>query len=399
MKIALYVPSWPPGTNANGIVTYASYLVPALRELGHEVFVLTFAAGGPSCPHTIDLTRFPTKRSLFQRIISRLGPQSLHHLASSAIASAVGELVDKHQIDVFEIEESFGWSFAVSRRRLLPVVVRLHGPAFLMGRFDHPNEKFKIQNEGRAIGDANVVTSCSRDTLDAVRQYYSRTLPSSHIVPNPIEAAPEQAIWRKESCDKNRLLFVGRFDKVKGGDVVLRSFANLATDFPNLRLTFVGPDRGILTDSGERLSFHQFVRQTLPEAVRSRIDFRGQLSHKEVTSLRTRHFITVMAARHDIQGYVMMEAMARGCPIVATAVGGIPEFIKHERNGLLVPSEDPSAMAAACRILLEDNALAERLGRQAWLDCRGLYSPAAIAQQMVQVYRLALNKSDHSLGV
>ena len=42
MKIALYVPSWPPGETANGIVTYASYVVPALRELGHEVFVLTF---------------------------------------------------------------------------------------------------------------------------------------------------------------------------------------------------------------------------------------------------------------------------------------------------------------------------------------------------------------------
>ena len=65
MKIALLVPSWPPGFSANGIVTYASQLVPALRRLGHEVFVLTACkATGDDDPYTIDLRGFVSPPSL-----------------------------------------------------------------------------------------------------------------------------------------------------------------------------------------------------------------------------------------------------------------------------------------------------------------------------------------------
>ena len=60
MKIAIYVPSWPPGSSANGIVTYAAQLVPALRKLGHEVFVITsnFTATTPDA-YTVDLNKIP----------------------------------------------------------------------------------------------------------------------------------------------------------------------------------------------------------------------------------------------------------------------------------------------------------------------------------------------------
>ena len=68
MKIALYVPSWPPGETASGIVTYASHLVPALLTLGHEVFKLTFHKDRDDLdPHTIDLYRFATKQRLWDR--------------------------------------------------------------------------------------------------------------------------------------------------------------------------------------------------------------------------------------------------------------------------------------------------------------------------------------------
>ena len=135
------------------------------------------------------------------------------------------------------------------------------------------------------------------------------------------------------------------FDKVKGGDLVLRAFGQLAPAFPRLKLTFIGPDRGLETVEGKKLSFHEFVHKNIPEGVRSRIDFRGRVSHAEVMALRTKHFITIIAARYDTQGYMMMEAMSCGCPIVAAAVGGIPEFIKDQRNGLLVPSQDVDAIA------------------------------------------------------
>jgi glycosyltransferase involved in cell wall biosynthesis len=84
--------------------------------------------------------------------------------------------------------------------------------------------------------------------------------------------------------------------------------------------------------------------------------------------------------------------MSLGCPLVATAVGGIPEMITDKRNGILVPSQDVNAMTAACEMLLNDPALAARLGRQAWQDCRDLYAPENIAQQTIAGYEQASNK-------
>ena len=126
MKIAISVPSWPPGFISNGIVTYSSYLVPALRRLGHEVFVLTgWKIGNDSDPYTIDLQHFARTPSLLDRAIRRFAPEtSTYNLTSSRIACAIRELFIKHQIDVFEIEELFGPGvLAATRLNLLPVIV------------------------------------------------------------------------------------------------------------------------------------------------------------------------------------------------------------------------------------------------------------------------------------
>ncbi len=396
MKIALFVPSWPPGLVANGIVTYASYLVPALRQLGHEVFVLTRALGEAD-PYAIDLNKFAPTPRLFDRAMFRLAPATaLFNRASSALTSAILDLVEKHQIDVFEIEESFGWSFAVSRLNIIPVVVRLHGPCFLTGKFHGQNGRINVNSrrermEGRGIQHAHYVTAPSRATLDAVKSHYGLSLTSSRVTPNPIDAALERATWNIEACEQDSILFVGRFDKLKGGDLVVRAFAQLAASYPRLTLTFVGPDRGIEVADGEIWSFDQFVREVFPEAVRSRIDFRGHLNHAEVMSLRAQHSITIAAAQYDNMGYMILEAMSLGCPLVTTAVGGIPEFIKDQRNGLLVPSQDPDAMAAACKTLLDNRALAVKIGRQAWLDCRELYSSENVAKQMIAAYQEAID--------
>jgi glycosyltransferase involved in cell wall biosynthesis len=108
-------------------------------------------------------------------------------------------------------------------------------------------------------------------------------------------------------------------------------------------------------------------------------------------SVRARHFLTIIASRYEVQGYVLMEAMSLGSPIVATAVGGIPEFITSRRNGLLVPAQDPAAMAAACKTLLENRPLAAQYGRQAWLDCRESYGVEKIANQTISVYEEAID--------
>jgi glycosyltransferase involved in cell wall biosynthesis len=394
MRVALYVPSWPPGGVANGIVTYASQLVPALRRLGHEVFVLTpRKAQRHYDPYTIDLQDFSVPRNLWDRAMFRIVPEKAEFkAASSAIASAVKELFDKYALDIFEMEESYGWSFAVSELKLLPVVVRLHGPWFLNGQFNDHNDRNHLslhrqEWEGRGISDAQFVSSPSAEVLRAVKDRYRLNLTASQTIANPLDAVSKERAWDISTCDANSLLFVGRFDKRKGGDLALRVFADLMAAYPALRLTFIGPDLGLKQGDGSIKYFEQYSRDCFSQVTISRIRFLSQLDRADVMSLRPKHFVTIIASQYEICPYSVLEAMSFGCPVVATDVGGIPELIKDNCNGLLVSSQNPEAMTAACRKLLDDPTLAARLGRQAWQDCAKYYATENIAEQTVAAYR------------
>jgi glycosyltransferase involved in cell wall biosynthesis len=395
MKIALYVPSWPPGFVASGIVTYASRLVPTLRQLGHEVFVLTPNKLADDT-YTIDLSAFVPLVTNFRRAMSKIAPTTTSFSSiSNAIFAAVKYLIAKHQIDVLEIEESFGLSLRVSRSGLLPVVVRLHGPWFLRQQFSDFDNKlghsfYRRRLEGIAIQASELVTSPSAQVLQCVRDNYKLDLVGSRVIPNPADAVDEAHRWDSTTRNQN-LLYVGRFDKMKGGDSALLAFAELASLYPELTLTFVGPDHGIRSASGQVLTLNSYIRANLP-AYRSRIDFRGSMNQADVMSLRAKSFLTLVASRHETTPYSVLEPMSIGCPIVATAVGGIPELIRDQLNGLLVPAQDVKGLVAACQRSLENRAWAARLGYQAWLDCVKFYASSTIAAQTVQAYEEAIEK-------
>jgi glycosyltransferase involved in cell wall biosynthesis len=88
--------------------------------------------------------------------------------------------------------------------------------------------------------------------------------------------------------------------------------------------------------------------------------------------------------------YAVLEAMSVGCPIIASDVGGIPELITHQRNGLLFPSQDVEKLTAACRTLLDNPTFAAQLGRQSWQNCSELYTSKQVAEQTIQAYQDAI---------
>jgi glycosyltransferase involved in cell wall biosynthesis len=394
MKIALLVPSWPPGSLPNGIVAYASQLVPALRQLGHEVLLLTTVENGND-HEVLDLRKFGNSRTIWSRVAHKLWPDhAVYASASARLTSAAMHLVSEHGIDVLEVEESFGWSYEVSGLAILPIVVRLHGPWFLHAHFLGSTDASSIrrqEREGRALRVADYIVSPSAKMLQAVERKYRLDLPAKGVIPNPLAATEESGCWNLDACDTDALLFVGRFDALKGGDLVVRVFAQLASEHAKLRLIFVGPDRGIRDMYGRDQSFAQYISSNIPQRIRSRIHFHGELTGQQVAALRPSCFVTVVASQQEMMPYAVLEAMALGCPIVATSVGGIPELIQDRHNGLLVAPNNVESMAQACRALIANPALAARLGHQAWLDCREFYSPGKIAEQTVATYQKAID--------
>lgn len=393
MKIALFVPSWPPGFLANGIVTYAAYLVPALRQLGHTVFIITPQKfSDENDPYTIELPK--RGLPLWDRIMYRLAPDATTFGSmATLIADAVRKLHEEQQLDVYETEESFGWSDAVSQLNLLPVVVRLHGPWFLVARYEDAQQqpalvRTRVNREGKAIKSAHFVTSPSTYVLEATDERYQLGDARFRVISNPIKVAPESEVWSAVPHKHPNFLFVGRFDTRKGGDFVVRAFAQLATSYPDVSLSAIGPDKGVNLN-GKQVQFEDFVRGNVPEQLRARIRFMGTMSHSDTMAVRKQFLATIVASQFEIAPYSVLEAMSLGCPLVTTAVGGIPEMIRDKKNGLLVASQDVTALAAACRTLIEHPNLAASLGRRAWEDCRA-YEPENIARQTVAAYQEAI---------
>jgi glycosyltransferase involved in cell wall biosynthesis len=278
----------------------------------------------------------------------------------------------------------------VIRNSRVPVVVRLHGPRFLTGRFDagagDPATVRRIRREGRAIAAAAGVSSPSQDVLDRVRAFYGLPLPDARVIPMPMTPPPESDRWRLDACDRDRIVFVGRFDLVKGADVLIEAFRRVLERRPAARLTFAGRDCGLEEPGGLR-SLPSFIADVLPGALEDgRIEWLGEVQGDRLDAVRRRGLVNVVSSRYETFGNTLREAMILGCPVVSSRAGGLNEALDDGVNALAVPSEDPDAMARAILRLLEDPEAAASLGARAAVDCARRYDPDAIVAEGLDFY-------------
>jgi glycosyltransferase involved in cell wall biosynthesis len=401
LSIGLVTPGWPANAFPNGIVTYVATLLPSLRKIGHRVSVLAGEiVGDPGEPGIYDLARLGSARSvpeqLFDRLAYRFAPRTAHQrrMQRELVRTARTMIADQ-SIEIVEMEESFGLAAAVRESVSIPVCVRLHGPWFLNGPvagvLDDESFRERVRAEREAIAVADGITAPSRDVLERVRAHYDLPIAEAKVIPYPVAAPPAETTWKLTACDASRLLFVGRFDRHKGGDVMIEAFGRILEAIPRARLSFVGPDRGCVTDDGRSWSLLDFARARLPGALEDgRIEWLGQQPLAALGPLRRSALVTIVASRYETFCYAAAEAMALGCPVVATSVGGIPEIVQDGRNGILCRPEDPADLAEKVIGLMTEPSRAAALGEQAALDCERLYHPDVIAERTAAFYRAVL---------
>ena len=86
-------------------------------------------------------------------------------------------------------------------------------------------------------------------------------------------------------------------------------------------------------------------------------------------------------------GTAALDACHAGCAMIVSDVGGLPEIVSHENSGLLVPTRDPAAIAAAMTRLARDSALRDRLARAGQIKVRQEFSVASMVEGNLAVYR------------
>ena len=170
---------------------------------------------------------------------------------------------------------------------------------------------------------------------------------------------------------------VGRVEPEKGADVALAALPALRAAVPGALLAFVGPG-GIGVSDG-RIGHARASAGPAEAAL-----FLGE--RPAAAPLMRAFDVILHPSRHDALPRVLIEALFAGVPVVASSVGGIPEMIESGRSGILVPSGDPQALAAAAVALARDPALRSRLAEAARRRAAMLFGIDAMLRDMLAVY-------------
>ncbi len=173
------------------------------------------------------------------------------------------------------------------------------------------------------------------------------------------------------------VITVGRLSPPKALPMLLTACAELLREGFALRLRLVGdgPERPLLESVTRDLGIEQHVV------------FEGALSHDRVLEIYRRADIFALSSFAEGVPVVLMEAMALEIPCVATRITGVPELIRDEEEGLLVPPADTQELKTAIARLLQDPELRRRLGRAAREKVARDYNIHANIAQLAQLFR------------
>jgi RraA family protein len=230
-----------------------------------------------------------------------------------------------------------------------------------------------------------IITVSPEEQRLAVRKGIGRSRVS--LIPNGIApiAFPPRAVVRRGlglSEDSVAIGFIGRLVDQKAPEVLVKAFAMVAHGEPLARLIVVGsgPLELPLRNLADRLG------------IGGRILWLGE---RDGTAVLPGLDLFAIASRKEGLPYVLLEAMAAGLPIVATATAGVELLVDHGRNGFIVPPNCPESFAAALGDLTSDPHLRAQFGR-ASLGRAAEFTTEAMVDRTIATYRHCLRGADRS---
>jgi glycosyltransferase involved in cell wall biosynthesis len=178
---------------------------------------------------------------------------------------------------------------------------------------------------------------------------------------------------------------VGRLEPEKGHPTLIEAWPLVHHHYPTAHLLIVG--EGSERDRLEGLAAAHLRAEICCDSVH----FLGR--REDVPQILAASDVVVMPSYREAQGLAIVEALAASKPVVASNVGGIPEMITSGENGLLVPSHDPSALAAAILLLFRDHALGERLATAGHEMVHARFCVDFMMRDIEAIYALAVGGS------
>ena len=246
---------------------------------------------------------------------------------------------------------------------------------------------------------ADAFVAVSSDIQNEFVEQGVRASQKIHRIPNSVDVSLFRPVTESEKGEIRQKLgipekaslvvYTGRLVSYKGLPLLLKVWERILKRHPTAFLLLVG---------GGSLDIHNCERE-LRDFVQTRnlqggVSFAGEVH--DVHSYLQAADIFVFPTEKEAFGISLIEAMACGLPVIATAVGGLKDILEHRRNGWVVAAGDEEGLHQALEHMLSDTVLAESLGRAAWKTVQERYTTHQVTQAYTNLFASLLQPvSDH----
>jgi len=360
-------PFFPP--YAGGLEYHVLNLSRGLVQRGHEVTVVTSGARTTF----MDGVEVSSHRSLFKPLNNPIAPGML-----SSLLSRRADIIHCHGYFNF----SSNLSLLAGKVRRVPVVCTFHGYTIFFRTFSRLMQRFYDNTVGplmlKQLSAIVALSSSDREVLVRLGAPVNKI----KVITNGVDAAKffPQNEW---SQSKNVILFVGRLIPRKGVRYLLMAMPEILREKPSAKLVIAGegPEKKELLEICDELE------------IKNSVSFLRRVSDEELERLYNSAGVLVLPSLREAVPLVLLEAMASGCPVVATDVGGIGEVVRNRETGLLVKPGEPDELAQAVIEVLSEEEETRKIVRRARETVEERFTLSRMVEETIRLYASTLSQT------
>ena len=390
MNVCFVSPEYFPISGGTGAYVY--YLSRQLQKSGHNVHIIT--------RHKMNSTEIVDGVNITY-IKCEGNPLTKYWSFARSTFKKLEELNKKFAFDIIHANLPLVPNFAIPKESANALVSTVHstwkGEAEAIKheglRKLNTNEKFMLEfnsllrsSEKKLMKRSDALIAVSMYTKKELTEFYDIDEEKIHIIYNGVDVQKfkpnkDRAGLRRELGLEEKqkiILFVGRLYQRKGLDTLFQSISKVVQNFKDAKF--------VISGEGFRQNKEKLLKLAEKLKIENSVLFVGYFPDEKLPDLYAASDIFVLPALYENFPFAILEAQATGLPVISTKVGGIPELVTNNKNGLLVEPANSEQLTEEIMILLKNPKFAEELGKRARQLIEEKFAWPLITNEVVDLY-------------
>ena len=300
------------------------------------------------------------------------------------------KLLNKTCLNEFMDIHSEGYSFLKNNPgKRKTSIIRSHTPFGLLRKYFTDSELngldtwFAFSREKKCFEWAGSITTPSNDLKEQLIDLYQIDPKKVNVIPNMLDTNHFRPLLKPKS-DQFTILHVGRFERAKGVETLVKAFIELSKTIKNIKLINIGVPRGP--------SLRKCMNWLENEDLFYNVEFTGFVQYEELPIHYANADVVVVPSEiYESFSYTVAQGMACGKPVIASNIGGIPETVNHGEAGLLFSPGNVYDLSDKIEILYKNKEIRRIIGKKARLFCETNFSMEVLKPRYLEYYRSLLN--------